>query len=66
MENLHKLLILPICLGLVTLLYVPLIPSWEAVRAVQINLKKLNRDQIVDLREVTEEDDEFKSQNSDT
>ena len=64
MDNLPKLLVLQICLILVTLLFVPLIPSWDAVKKVQDNLKKLNRDQVVDLRHVSEEDEDLKSQSS--
>ena len=50
MENLYKLNILQICLGFFSLLYLPLIPTWEAIAKVQEKLKQLNSDQEVDLR----------------
>ena len=50
MENLDQLIMLTISLTLVTLCYLPLIPSWEAIQKVQTNLTKLNSDDVVDLR----------------
>ena len=54
MENLYKLILLQMALGLVCLLYVPLIPSWDAITKVQVHLRRLNSDQVVDLRKIEE------------